>query len=148
MSHQYSRKRRLPCHHASCPSARRADCVKLERPALIVVGIENDADVVVAPCGVAITQIGANDLRIRVISLERNIEVFTVLNQERGSLDRGRPILGRVSFKVQLKPYGIGPLTGREYAVDLDLSVKSRNIRHTRVRGTGRQGEAQEGQQI
>src|SRR5210317_678161 len=78
--------------------------VELERPALIVVGIENDADVVIVPRRVAITKVSANHVRIRVVSRERNIEVFTVLYQERSGLDGSRLVLRRIGLDVQLEP--------------------------------------------
>src|SRR5210317_575868 len=85
--------------------------IELERPALIVVGIENDADVVIAPRSVTVTQVSANDIGIGVISSECNIKAFAVLNQERSGPDGSRLVLSGIGLDVQFEPKRITPLT-------------------------------------
>ena len=74
---------------------------ELERAALIVEGVEHDADEIVVERRVAIAQIGANRLRVRIARIERDQELIAVLDEVSRRLDLGRLILARVGFDRQ-----------------------------------------------
>jgi hypothetical protein len=102
--------------------------VKLERSTLIIVGVQGNPDVVIVPRRIPIAQVSSNGLGIGVFRVEGDVQIFTILNQERRRSYRGGLILSRTRFDTKIDPDGTLPLTILENAVYLDLTLEARQI--------------------
>ena len=91
---------------------------KLERTLLVAVGIDHDADEVVVESSVAVTQVGAYARRIRVLCVERDVQVVSVLNEVGKGLHLGGDVFARAGLDADLNPARIAPGRLVDAAVD------------------------------
>ena len=100
---------------------------ELERAALVVEGVDHDADEVVVPSGVGVAQIGANRPRLRVARVERDEQLIAVLHEVDLRRDLRGLVLARIGFEREIDDERMGPNLVVEHAVDLGAALGVRD---------------------
>ncbi len=96
---------------------------ELEGPALVVEGVEDDADEVVVPGGVAVREVGADRLWIGVFRLETDVEVTVVVKDQGLGLHRGRLVLRWAGLVAERDDHRALPEALVQPAVDGDFAA-------------------------
>ena len=99
------------------------------RAALVVEGVEHQADEIVAPRAVAIAQVRADGRRLRVLGDERDQQVGAVLGQVHRGLDRRRRVFARAGLVGQVE---LGRLLPKRF---VELAVEGRTAGDVGDRG-------------
>jgi hypothetical protein len=96
--------------------------------ALVVEGVEDDADPVIRPRLVAVGEVGAYRGRIRIMGAESDVKAVRVVHHEDLGLDRCRGVFAGSDLEVQGHRPRLVPDRLVEDPVDGDTSVDSRNL--------------------
>ena len=94
---------------------------EVDRGVVLVLDVEQDADVVLVVVDAVAVDEGRPELRdVGVLAPERDVEELVVVSDLRERLDRGRRVVARVDLVGEGDLGGLGPARVREVPVDAD----------------------------
>ena len=103
-------------------------CIEFERTSTIVIGVNNNADIVVVLGRITIAQVRPYFCRIRIARRKPDVEISTVLHQIGDSINACWNILARLVFEAELNLSRISPSVLTEHAINVDFANSSGQI--------------------